>query len=337
MAGRSRFRRVLGFVVSVIAVAVLMLIGTEYWRATKAGAQYSRALNQDVRGFIGGNTMAGGDDMPATRAADFAATVGALDQANERVRALGEERNQLLQERDQLNQLRNDLTGRLARAEDEVAALQARVGELNSRVDDGSGESARMNQSLRELEERLKTVTAERDRLRDELAAARQQLASNDAQPPSSIAAAPAPVRQPTVERPAASSPSPVPPSQGGPARLTDLRSDAGSPPAQIREITPPAPPASSVQDGIAAYQAGDYAKARSIWEPLAREGIPRAQFHLGSLLFEGRLGSPQLIDAYRWLTLSANNGFGPALAMRDRVRAAMSPQELDQALASLG
>jgi len=195
MAGRSRFRRVLGFVVSVIAVAVLMLIGTEYWRATKAGAQYSRALNQDVRGFIGGNTMAGGDDMPATRAADFAATVGALDQANERVRALGEERNQLLQERDQLNQLRNDLTGRLARAEDEVAALQARVGELNSRVDDGSGESARMNQSLRELEERLKTVTAERDRLRDELAAARQQLASNDAQPPSSIAAAPAPVR----------------------------------------------------------------------------------------------------------------------------------------------
>jgi len=90
----------------------------------------------------------------------------------------------------------------------------------------------------------------------------------------------------------------------------------------------------SSVADGVAAYRDGDYATAARIWGALAAAGNARAQFHFGSLLFEGRLGEPDLVMAHVWLSRAVSSGHLPAIEMRRRVRAAMSEEEYERALA---
>ena len=85
---------------------------------------------------------------------------------------------------------------------------------------------------------------------------------------------------------------------------------------------------------GVEAYRAGDYQKAGRIWRSLAMSGDMRAQFYLGSLLFEGRLGQTDLVMAYVWLKRSVDSGYLPAIEMRRRVRAAMSEEEYERALA---
>ena len=103
-------------------------------------------------------------------------------------------------------------------------------------------------------------------------------------------------------------------------------------PAARSSEPVRRAKTAPTVADGKQAYLEGDFERAREIWQRLADIGDPRAQFHLGSLLFEGRLGEPDLVDAYVLLSKSISGGFGPAVAMRGRVRQAMSSQELSEA-----
>jgi TPR repeat protein len=61
--------------------------------------------------------------------------------------------------------------------------------------------------------------------------------------------------------------------------------------------------------NALAAANAGDYETALSIWEPLARSGVARAQNNIGACFAEG-LGVP--VDrqlAVRWLRLSAEAG----------------------------
>lgn len=86
--------------------------------------------------------------------------------------------------------------------------------------------------------------------------------------------------------------------------------------------------------DGVEAYRAGDYQQAGRIWRSLAMTGDMRAQFYLGSLLFEGRLGQADLVMAYVWLKRSVDSGYLPAIEMRRRVRASMSEEEYERALA---
>ncbi len=80
--------------------------------------------------------------------------------------------------------------------------------------------------------------------------------------------------------------------------------------------------------DGVEAYRAGDYDLAGRIWRSLAMSGDMRAQFYLGSLLFEGRLGHPDRVMAYGWLKLSVDSGYLPAIEMRRRIRSSMSEAE---------
>lgn len=89
-----------------------------------------------------------------------------------------------------------------------------------------------------------------------------------------------------------------------------------------------------TVADGVAAYQAADYRTAARIWGALAAAGNPRAQFHFGSLLFEGRLGEPDLVMAHVWLNRAVTGGHLPAIDMRRRVEAEMSEADYEQALA---
>lgn len=68
-----------------------------------------------------------------------------------------------------------------------------------------------------------------------------------------------------------------------------------------------PAPDA--MAHALAAAQAGDYAQALALWEPLARAGVARAQNNIGACFAEG-LGVAQDRNlARQWLKLAAEAG----------------------------
>lgn len=71
-----------------------------------------------------------------------------------------------------------------------------------------------------------------------------------------------------------------------------------------------PAPPAANTSDtGSAAYDAGDYEKARSIWEPLAKKGDVRAQRGMGKLYEKGKGVERDFDIAYKWYRPAAEKG----------------------------
>src|SRR5512140_2035652 len=64
---------------------------------------------------------------------------------------------------------------------------------------------------------------------------------------------------------------------------------------------------------GLKAYEAGDFARARQEWQPLAEEGSAAAQFNLGLLYYDGR-GVPQnYTEAARWFERAAAQGYTKA------------------------
>jgi TPR repeat protein len=66
---------------------------------------------------------------------------------------------------------------------------------------------------------------------------------------------------------------------------------------------------AGPLEDGIAAYQKGNYAAAMSYWRPLADQGNARAQFNLGLLYGHGQ-GVPQdYAQAIAWYRKAADQG----------------------------
>ena len=68
----------------------------------------------------------------------------------------------------------------------------------------------------------------------------------------------------------------------------------------------------SSLEQGLAAYHAGDFAGARRVWLPLAEAGDPVAQNNLGSIA--GRAGPLQdLPAALQWYTKAAAAGYAIA------------------------
>jgi TPR repeat protein len=89
-----------------------------------------------------------------------------------------------------------------------------------------------------------------------------------------------------------------------------------------------------TVAEGVEAYRAGDYATAERIWGALAASGDPRAQFHFGALMYEGRTAAPDLIMAYVWLSRAVDGGHLPAIELRRQVRAAMTEAQYQEALA---
>ena len=118
--------------------------------------------------------------------------------------------------------------------------------------------------------------------------------------------------------------------------QLSSLQKPPQDASSDKKDATPQRPkPSASLAAGRQAYAQGRYAEAKSIWTELAQAGIPQAQFHLGSLLYEGRDGNPDLVAAYKLLTQAIAGGFGPAIGVRAKVRDAMTADEL--ALAANG
>lgn len=69
------------------------------------------------------------------------------------------------------------------------------------------------------------------------------------------------------------------------------------------------APVWAGFEEGMAAYERGDYAATLKEWRPLAEQGDPTAQHHLGWLYVIGR-GVPQdYEEAVRWLRKAAEQG----------------------------
>ena len=66
-------------------------------------------------------------------------------------------------------------------------------------------------------------------------------------------------------------------------------------------------------EDGLAAYQRGDYATALKFWRPLAEQGFADAQYSLG-VSYDYGLGVPQdYAEAVKWYRNAAEQGFADA------------------------
>jgi len=67
-------------------------------------------------------------------------------------------------------------------------------------------------------------------------------------------------------------------------------------------------------QEGVRAYERGDYEGAVKQFGVLAEQGFARAQYHLGSMYQQGQ-GVPQNdVQAFMWLILAAVEGFESAV-----------------------
>ena len=70
---------------------------------------------------------------------------------------------------------------------------------------------------------------------------------------------------------------------------------------------------AGQLNDGIAAYDRGDYKTAYRLIKPLADKGLPEAQFNLG-LMYDNGHGVPQDYgEAMKWYWKAAHQGVAPA------------------------
>ena len=73
------------------------------------------------------------------------------------------------------------------------------------------------------------------------------------------------------------------------------------------------APARAGWDEGVAAYQRGDYATALREWRPLAEQGVADAQYNLGVMYGEG-LGVPQdYAKAVGWWRKAAEQGHATA------------------------
>lgn len=63
------------------------------------------------------------------------------------------------------------------------------------------------------------------------------------------------------------------------------------------------------LSEGAAAYEAGDYGEAATIWRPLAEDGDPMAQFNLGLLHETGRGVAEDAAQAAAWYERAARQG----------------------------
>ena len=64
-----------------------------------------------------------------------------------------------------------------------------------------------------------------------------------------------------------------------------------------------------SAGDGLAAYRAGDYAKAIELWRPLAEKGDAEAQYRIGTLFAEGKGVQRNDETAVSWFRRAAEGG----------------------------
>ncbi len=89
---------------------------------------------------------------------------------------------------------------------------------------------------------------------------------------------------------------------------------------------------ADAFEDGLAAYNRGDYAAALRFSRLAAEQGVARAQFNLGNMFSKG-LGVPQdFVHAHMWFDLAAEQDFDDARENREIVAKHMTPDQIAEA-----
>ena len=85
-------------------------------------------------------------------------------------------------------------------------------------------------------------------------------------------------------------------------------------------------------EDGMAAYNRGDYVPAIRLFRPLAEKGNPKAQSVLGKMYRKGQGVARNSARAFMWFSLAARRGDAKASAELREVSQAMTPQEISTA-----
>jgi TPR repeat protein len=85
-------------------------------------------------------------------------------------------------------------------------------------------------------------------------------------------------------------------------------------------------------EDGMAAYNRGDYAPAMALFRPLARQGNAKAQAAIGAMYRKGQGVAKSSAHAFMWLSLAAARGDAVARTEMTDMSRTMSAAELAQA-----
>jgi len=85
-------------------------------------------------------------------------------------------------------------------------------------------------------------------------------------------------------------------------------------------------------EDGMVAYNRGDYLPAIRLFRPMAEQGNPKAQTQIGAMYRKGE-GTPRsLTRAFMWFSVAAKRGDAQASAGLRQVSKTMTPAEISQA-----
>jgi hypothetical protein len=85
-------------------------------------------------------------------------------------------------------------------------------------------------------------------------------------------------------------------------------------------------------EDGMTAYNRGDYVPAMALFRPLARGGNVKAQAVIGAMYRKGQGVAKSSAHAFMWLSLAAARGDAVARTEMTEMSRTMSAAELAQA-----
>ena len=85
-------------------------------------------------------------------------------------------------------------------------------------------------------------------------------------------------------------------------------------------------------EDGMAAYNRGDYVPAMKLFRPLARQGDAKAQGRIGAMYRRGRGVAKSSAHAFMWLSIAAARGDAVARTEMTEMSRSMSAADLAQA-----
>src|SRR5450432_1308266 len=85
-------------------------------------------------------------------------------------------------------------------------------------------------------------------------------------------------------------------------------------------------------EDGMAAYNRGDYTPAIRLFRPLAEQGNPKAQSVLGVMFRKGEGVPRNAVRAHMWFSFAAARGDAKAKAELREVSRTMTREEISQA-----
>ena len=96
--------------------------------------------------------------------------------------------------------------------------------------------------------------------------------------------------------------------------------------------LSTPAAFAGPWEDGMAAYNRGDYTPAIRLFRPLAEQGNPKAQSVLGVMFRKGEGVPKNPARAHMWFSFAAARGDARAKTELREVSRTMTPPEIAQA-----